>query len=153
MIHLPFKKKFDFIFSAFDSVNYLYNEELLHKFFDNLRTFLKKEAFFSFDVSLKSNSLKHVEQLNRMGKYRGIEYKQVSNFNEESCLHKNELEIKDRNGKVYREIHIQKIYDFYYYFEVLEKSGLYITECFDAFTFNEGSPESDRIQFIVKRKY
>ena len=56
------------------------------------------------------------------------------------------------DGKKYREIHKQRIYDFYFYFDVIEKNGLYVAECFDAFTFKDASPNSERAQFILKKE-
>jgi hypothetical protein len=152
MIRLPFKRKFDFIFSAFDSVNYIADDENMILFLKGISEYLTDNGHFTFDVSLKKNSLKHLKKLNRKGKYKGLEYIQRSEFDERTMIHKNLLKIKTPEGKVFKEIHIQKIYDFYYYFDILEKSGLYVTECFDAFDFKDGSPDSDRLQFIVKRK-
>lgn len=152
MIHLPFKIEFDFIFSAFDSINYLDDESSLIEFFKNIKVNLSEDGLFLFDISLKKNSLKYVKQLNRKGKFKGIEYNQISKFDEDLDIHSNILEIKLKDGNIYKEVHKQKIYDFYYYFEVLDLAGLYVLECFDAFSFNDGTAVSDRIQFIVKRK-
>ena len=152
MQNLPFKTNFNFIFSAFDSINYLNNEVILQNFFNNIKYHLHKSGYFLFDVSLKHNSIKHLKNLNRSGKYKGIKYKQISEFDDVKSLHINTVEILLANGNNYKEVHIQKIYDFYYYFEILELAGLFVSECFDAFSFNNGSPNSERVQFIVKRK-
>jgi SAM-dependent methyltransferase len=151
MLRLPFKNKFDFIFSAFDSINYLDTDQKLFDFFNAIHERLSSDGLFLFDVSSKQNSLKHLKELNRKGKYKGIEYSQKSEFDEIQSLHINKVELKLRNGEVHKEVHTQKIYDFYYYFEVLEFTGFFVLECFDAFTFDDGNAESDRIQFIVKR--
>jgi SAM-dependent methyltransferase len=152
MTELPFKNKFDFIFSAFDSINYLHTNIQLNSFFSNISTNLSDKGYFIFDVSLKNNSMKNLKKLNRKGKFKGISYVQKSEFDESSLLHKNTLIIDTKEGKTFKEIHIQKIYDFYYYFEIFENKDIYVYDCFEAFTFNEGTPESDRVQFIVKRK-
>lgn len=151
MVNLPFKNKFDFIFAAFDSINYLNNENDLISFFKEVANNMTPNGILLFDIALRNNSLKYVKQLNRKGKHRGIEYNQISEFDEDLSIHKNTLEIKLKDGNVYKEVHTQKIYEFYYYFEVLELAGLYVLECFDAFTFDDGTADSDRIQFIVKR--
>ena len=152
MLNLPFKKKFDFIFSTFDTINYLYKDEQLKVFFQNIVNIMTPDTIFCFDVSLKNNSIKHLKRLNRNGKYKGIEYLQKSEFDLRTLIHKNKIIIKPPDGNVYCEEHIQKIYDFYYYFQVLENSELYIIECFEAFDFKDAEPSSDRVQFIVKRK-
>jgi SAM-dependent methyltransferase len=152
MKYLPFKNNFDFIFSAFDSINYINTEEKLLNFFIQLSKYLTSNGYFVFDVSLKKNSIKHLKKLNREGTYRGIKYIQKSEFDEETSLHINTVHIITKDGKKYKEVHTQKIYDFYYYFDILDNAGLVVTECFDGFSFENASEESDRIQFIVKRK-
>ncbi len=149
---LPFKIKFDFIYSAFDSVNYLNDESKLSNFFSNISFNLNKNGLLLFDVSLKNNSIKFVKSLNRKGVYNKIKYIQKSVFNEETKIHSNYIRIKLEDGKIIEELHQQKIYDFYYYFEVLESNNLYVMECFDSFTFNDATEDSERVQFIVKRK-
>ncbi len=152
MLNLPFKTKFDFIFSAFDSINYLSTESELNQFFKKIPDYLTDNGFFLFDVSLMNNSLKYEKDLNREGKFENLEYKQISNINEEKQIHTNIITIQLEDGTIIKEEHKQKIYDFYYYFEVMESAGLIVSECFNAFSFNDGNPDSDRVQFIVKRK-
>ncbi len=41
-------------------------------FFKNIKNNLTKHGSMTFDVSLKKNSIKHLKQLNRKGKYKGI---------------------------------------------------------------------------------
>lgn len=151
MLKLPFRNKFDFIFSAFDSINYLNTEQKMLDFYSGIYNNLAIDGFLLFDVSLKHNSIKHLKELNRKGKYKGIQYNQKSEFNDVDGLHINTVEITLNNGKIVKEVHTQKIYDFYYYFEVLELAGFFVVECFDAFSFEDGTEDSDRIQFIVKR--
>ena len=150
MVNLPFKIKFDFIFSIFDTINYLNTEEMFEDFFSKIKFFLNNNKYFTFDVSLENNSIKNVNELNRSGSYKGIDYIQKSEFNTKSKIHTNQITIRTMEGEEFIETHNQKIYDFYYYFEVIEKSGLFVSECFDAFSFEDGTPESDRLQFIVK---
>ena len=151
MYELPFKNSFDFIFATFDSLNYLNTEKIFETFLISIRKSLSRDGLFLFDVSLKHNSIKHLKKLNRKGKFNGIVYSQKSEFDSNENIHKNIIQITTENGEKFTEVHKQKIYDFYYYFEALELAGLYVLECFDAFTFNDGKAGSDRVQFVVKR--
>ena len=152
MTQMPFKIKFDFIYSTFDSVNYLCEESLLKIFFFESNLLLSNGGLLLFDVSLKNNSLKYVKKLNRKGNYKGIKYVQKSSFDEKTKIHLNEIKMKFQNGETITEIHRQKIYDFYYYFEVIESCNLYVIECFNSFTYKDADENSERVQFIVKRK-
>lgn len=150
MTRLPFKKKFDLIFSTFDSVNYLLKRNDLKNLFSEVKKILKDEGIFAFDVSLENNSLIHVKKPVRRGNYKGISFVHKSLYSRRSKIHKNIFNIK-MNGKVYTEVHRQKIYPFELYFDLIEKAGLYVVECMEAFSFIKANPESERIQFVVKK--
>ena len=90
--------------------------------------------------------------LNREGKYKKIIYKQISKFDEENQIHENIVYLEFPNGESFKEVHKQKIYDFYYYFDVIDSNNLYVVNCYDAFDFTFGSQNSERVQFVVKRK-
>jgi len=151
MTMLPFKRKFDLIFCAFDSVNYLTSRKKILDLFREIYCLLSENGIFTFDVSLERNSLIHTKQPVRGGIYKGIRFKQESEYDRLSRIHKNIFKIKMSNGEIYTELHKQKIFPFESYFELLELAGLYTVDCLNAFTFDEGKPESERVQFIVKK--
>lgn len=151
MTSLPFNSKFDFIYSTFDSINYLTSRERLQKYFNEISQILSDDGIFTFDASLENNSIKNVKRLNRKGKFRNLLYKQISNYNFDKKIHTNRFIVKLENGEIIDEVHTQKIYDFELYFELAENSGLYVMDCFDSFTFEDANSESERIQFIMKK--
>lgn len=151
MISLPFKKKFDLIYSTFDSVNYLLNKKDLLKLFVEVENILKADGIFTFDVSLERNSELYISNHEKSGRADNINYEHISLYSRYSKIHRNIFEIKLEDGTVYKEIHKQKIYPFPVYFELFQKAGLYVLECYEAFTFKPGNENSKRIQFIVKK--
>lgn len=151
MTNLPFKSKFDFVYSTFDSINYLISREELQKYFNEIYHILNDDGLFTFDASLERNSLKNVKRLNRKGKYHSLLYKQISKYDFEKKIHKNRFKVKLENGEIIEEVHTQKIYDFELYFELAENSGLYVVDCFESFTFEDANSKSERIQFIMKK--
>ena len=38
------------------------------------------------------------------------------------------------------------------FFDMAEKSGLYVVNCYKAFSYTKGKASSDRVQFIMRRK-
>lgn len=152
MTSLPFKNKFRFIYSNFDSVNYLIDEGDLEKLFWEVNNLLEEDGIFTFDVSMKSNSVRHQKNLNRRGKYDGIKYIQKSKFDEKTGIHRNIFKVKLKSGEILEEQHLQKIYDFDYYFYLLNKCGLYVKDCLETFTFKNATKYSERVQFVVKKK-
>ncbi len=151
MTMLPFKSKFDFIYSTFDSINYLLSKEKLQNYFSEVALILNKDGIFTFDASLENNSLKNVNRLNRKGKYQNMLYIQQSKYDADEKIHTNRFKVKLENGEIIEEVHSQKIYNFELYFELAENSGLHILDCFDAFTFEDATGESERIQFVMKK--
>ena len=151
MALLPFKSKFNLIVSAFDSVNYLTTKNKLSTFFKEINRIIDYGGIFTFDVSLEKNSLKHIKEPVRTGTYKGVKYRQESEYYSEKNLHRNIFYIAYPNGKTFKEIHIQKIYSFETYFDIMESAGLTVKSCYDAFTFKDGNRNSSRVQFIAAK--
>ncbi len=152
MTQLPFKEKFDFIYSTFDSINYLMNEELLQKYFEEVNLVLSNNGVFTFDASLINNSIKNEKHLNRKGKFQNILYIQHSKYNHDTKIHSNKFSVKFESGEIFEEVHLQKIYNFELYFELADNAGLKVVDCFEAFTFEDANRDSERIQFVMKKK-
>jgi len=152
MTMIPFKTKFDLIVSTFDSVNYLISKKKLVKLFIEVCGAISDKGMFTFDVSLEKNSFRHIKDPIRKGSYKGFRYKQETDYNSVKCIHRNVFYITYPNGTVFEEVHIQKIYSFETYFDLLDSAGLVVKECYDAFTFKNGSSKSPRVQFIAVKK-
>ena len=60
--------------------------------------------------------------------------------------------IYDKSGEQCKEVHKKKIYSFETFFNLIDKAGLVVKECYDGFTFNDGSPKSERVQFVVGKR-
>lgn len=150
MTSLPFKRKFDLIYSTFDSVNYILSKRKLLTLFLEVKKVLSASGIFTFDVSLEKNSLDFEGAYNVEGKINGHSFTRKSKYNSSSRIHKNIFSITDEYGNVKKEIHKQKIYKFETYFDVIAKAGMYVVECLDAFTFNNGNQNSERVQFVIK---
>lgn len=151
MTALSFSIKFDYIFSTFDCVNYLVDEQKLIKLFNEVSQVISDNGIFTFDVSLENNSYKNVKRLNRKGKYNGIKYIQKSRYDSDSRIHINEFKIFLNDVEVI-EVHRQKIYPLEKFIELAEDCGLYVVDCFESFSFEDASNNSERVQFILKKE-
>ncbi|HSD63223.1 MAG TPA: class I SAM-dependent methyltransferase [Ignavibacteriaceae bacterium] len=149
MTAIPFKRKFNLIYSAFDSVNYLTSKKKLLSLFKEIKAVLKVGGVFTFDVTLEPNSLKHMKEPFRTGNYNGVRFTQTSRYDPKSRIHKNFFRINN-NDQIFIETHRQKIYPFNEYFRLLDKAGLQVLECFDSFSFKDGNAGCERVQFLVR---
>lgn len=152
MSAIPLKKKFNLVISLFDSVNYLTSKKKFFSMLKDVECILDDNGIFTFDVSLEKNSYKFIKYSNHSGSVKNIQCDHQTNFNPKTRIHKNIFIIKFKDGKQIIETHKQKIYPFNFYFEVIEKTNLYVAECYRAFTFSKGSANSDRLQFILKKR-
>lgn len=152
MIQLPFNNKFDLIFSSFDSVNYLLSQNKLLDLFNQVYNCLNDRGIFTFDVSLEKNSYNHQKDSKLKGKKGPLKYTRESVYDEKTRIHTNIFFLTDKYGNVFTEVHKQKIYNFNTYFELLDNAGLYVLNCYHAFTMRDAADNMDRIQFVVKRK-
>jgi len=152
MCFIPFKKSFDIVFSSFDSVNYLLTQKAFIQMLEQVSSVLKKDGVFLFDVSLERNSHKYLKLYRKNGSHSGISYNHESSFDNVSRIHKQKFTFVLRDGKKYIETHKQKIFKFEDYFKMIDKSPFYTAECYKAFTFSNAKPDTERAQFILKRK-
>ena len=150
MSKIPFKMNFDLIYSNFDSINYLTSKKQLLELFKEVSKHLTVNGIFTFDVSLERNSIVHTKIPVRTGNFQGINFNQKSEYNKKSRIHKNIFILKSEH-KTLKEIHRQKIYPFETYFEMLDSAGLYVKHCYNAFTYENGTSDSERVQFITKK--
>jgi len=153
MTALPFKREFDLVLSSFDSVNYLTSKAKLLQLFKEVEKILKEDGIFTFDVVLENNCLTYEKFANRKGNYHGVNFEQISKYDKEKRFHKNIFNIFLPTGESLTEVHKQKIFPFFTYFEVIAKTNLYVVDCFKTFTFEKADQDSDRAQFILKRKH
>jgi SAM-dependent methyltransferase len=152
MTSIPLNTKFDLIHSSFDSVNYLTSKKGLLKLFKEVKNSLNSKGVFTFDAALESNSYKHQKTAALKGRSKGFIYQRKSIFLPKSKIHKNIFTITYPDGNVFTETHKQKIFSYHTFFDLAEKSGLYVVNCYKAFSTQKGKENSDRVQFIMKRK-
>ncbi|MEJ2105092.1 MAG: methyltransferase domain-containing protein [Ignavibacteriaceae bacterium] len=151
MSFLPFKKKFDFIFSAFDSINYILKKKNLIRLFSEVYSVLSDKGVFTFDVSLESNSLKFIEVKTSEDFYNGFLFIRKSQYKERNRIHYNNFRISHGSGFKAKEVHKQKIYDLDTYFKLSEDAGFYTEYCYSCFTFNDANPSTERAQFVMRK--
>lgn len=151
MRFLPFKRKFDFIFSTFDSLNYLLEIEDLICHFKEIYNLLDDKGIYTFDVSLEPNSLNNIGIMNRSGNVDDIYFKQISRYNKSNKIHTNKFEFYQNGVLIFEESHSQKIFPMYIYFDIINKSNMFAVECFDSFSYQDANVNSERVQFIIKK--
>ena len=151
MTQLPFNTKFDFVFSAFDSVNYILKKKMLLRLFKEVYSILTDDGIFTFDASLETNSLKFLIKETTESIYNGFLYVRTNVYNKWIKTHYNKIILSHRSNSVFKETHKQKIYDLTTYFELAENAGFYTDACYKCFSFEEANSGSERAQFVMRK--
>ncbi|HOP49716.1 MAG TPA: methyltransferase domain-containing protein [Ignavibacteriales bacterium] len=147
---LPYKIKFDLVFSNFDSINYLLIEDDIFKAFKEISKILTIDGIFVFDVSLFKNSLPYKKPFHKTGTINGYYYFFKTEYDEINSIQTTTIDVIDKLGQKFQEIHKQKIYPLETFFYLLEEAGLEVIKCYDGFSKKIASNNSKRAQFITK---
>ena len=103
----------------------------------------KLDNHIEYRVHIFNNKIIDIVQKRKMTKDRmkdkGIEQRNddVRNLMNGWSFTRGNVTIKDEDGN--------------YYFELIEDAGLYVADCFDAFTFEDANHKCERVQFVIKK--
>ena len=156
MRKISIHKNVDAVISCCDGVNYLKEITDFEKFCDSTYNTLKENGLFLFDIS-SEHKLKNVLGGNTYGEDREECTYLWQNY---YCEEKKRLEmylhffVKNCNGSYDRfdETHIQRAYSAEEVLQVLKRNNFEVLAVYDAFTLNPYRKDSERIQFISRRK-
>ena len=112
---------------------------------------MNDNGVFTFDVSLEPNSTKFQIAKSYEDSFNGYNFRRINRYNKRTGIHYNNFIIANGNGRQFKEVHKQKIYDVMIYFKLADKAGLHIEACYDCFTFNDVNPVSERAQFVMRK--
>ncbi len=152
-INIP--KKQDAVVCINDPVNYLITDEDVSTAFLSIGNALKEGGLFLFDISsehkLKSLHDKTFYEENDEGLYIWNSYfdKQNQTLTLDLSLYSHlENDLYEKT----LETHVQKAHEISFLENALWKAGFTDIRTYDCFTMNTPSTESDRIQFVARKK-
>lgn len=147
MCYVNLKTKVNLITCAFDSLNYIRDDNKIDKTFKNIYKHLHPDGFFLFDINtpiLFEN--RHYGIINH--EYNGKKFEQILTYNRKSKIAKTVFHFE--NGEL--EEHIQKAYTRDNMKTFLMKNKFKIMDTFEDFDFNIANKYSSRIIFITCKK-
>ncbi|MBV6445467.1 MAG: Ubiquinone/menaquinone biosynthesis C-methyltransferase UbiE [Ignavibacteriaceae bacterium] len=151
MTKLSFKSSFDLIFSTFDSVNHLPNEDELKQHFREVHRVLKPGGYYFFDVVTEKNSEMYLKGFSRNRRKGIVVYSQESEYNKELSTHFNRFKIAEND----QEFEIQEQKEFIFPEELIENilhgQSFTIYGKYDAFSLNPVDNLTLRIQYVIRR--
>src|SRR6056297_99220 len=146
--------EFDFIYSIFDSLNYILNYEDLVDVFKNAHDNLNQDGIFIFDM----NTIYRLMDINEgTNKIEGEDYTCYWRYiiDRECKRWIVELNIyldRGENIENFTEEHIETSYSLKKIKEGLKQAGFKKVDIYKSFTFRTGKPKNNRIHFVALKE-
>lgn len=140
MSRFQINKKFDFIYCACDSINYIFDEINLLNIFQNVFNMLKKESVFTFDILNDKFDLDEEKSLEISNMTFNIKRRKKDN------LFYTKINVNDDCFE-----HIQRLYSVMEVEEILNEAGFSNIKCYNFLTKDNKNLNEEKIQFKVKK--
>lgn len=136
---------FDFIFCTFDAINYLLEGAEIEAALQNIRSYLKTEGIFIFDINtIHAYGFRHIGTFNR--ELEGISFIQKHEFFEEKCIEKTTFNFP--NGV---EVHRQRGYEKSEIDYLIQEAGFKVIKCLNAHRKSAGDETAERLVYFVRK--
>jgi SAM-dependent methyltransferase len=143
------KKKFDFIFSVHDTVNYFLKNNDLSKVLKSVKKIMHRDSIFMFDITTEYNIKKYFYNNKTDYSVRGIDVEWANEYDTEKKIIYSLLTFK-YNGFVDTEMHVQRIYSVDEIKSLLKKEEFEILDIFGDYSFDPANDSSVMINFVTK---
>ena len=141
--------QFETVLCLYDSMNYLMSTELVSQALKKIRTLVKPDGFFIFDVCTESNSLRHFRDMTDQDQGEGFSYSRHSFFEDGVQFNKFEIHFEE-SQEVVHEVHQQRIYGLDVIEQLLEDSPFEVAGAYGGFDFSPPTEFSDRVHFVLR---
>jgi SAM-dependent methyltransferase len=145
-------RKFDFIFSVHDTLNYLTEPADLGRAFESVRGAMHDDSVFMFDLTTEHNIRRFFDGRKSRHVRGGVEVTWDNRYDAAARLVYSTLEVKRRGAGVTREEHVQRIYFIDEARELLEGAGLELADLFSDYTYEPPSERTIMVNFVARKK-
>ena len=149
MINFSLLKKFDFIFSVHDTMNYFLSFDELRNVFRSVRKVMHRKSIFLFDITTEYNIRQFFYNNKTNYMISDVEIEWSNKYDELNNLIHSRLTFKKDNMKK-SENHVQRIYSLNEIKKLLKEEGLKIVDIFSDYSFLPVQEDTVMINFITK---
>jgi SAM-dependent methyltransferase len=142
-------KKFDFIFSVHDTINYFLNIEDLSKVLRSVKKIMHKDSIFMFDITTEYNIKKYFYNNKNDYSVMGKDIEWANEYDADNKLIYSLLTFK-HNSFVDTEMHVQRIYSVDEIKNLLKRENFEIVDIFSDYSFDPVKEDSVMINFVTK---
>jgi len=151
MTALGVDKQFDVVLCLYDSINYCVETERFHAAVDEAARVTSPGGIYMFDVCTVKNSTLYFSQSTMDDRCGDTTYRRICRFDPDTRIQENHFYLT-RAAKTHIERHYQKIYFIDEIKAMIGDRDWDMCACYDDMNFNEGSEESERVNFVFRRK-
>lgn len=155
---ISLQEKFDLVVFCFDGINYLQSLDDYRLCFEQVHSILKDGGLFFFDITTKNNSVTYFEDYTEAESFENGSYIRHSFFDACTDIQHNHFDIylavegeKNRYER-HREEHAQMVFPVEEVERTVPKSLFGIEGIWGDFTFENYTPVSERVHFLLRKK-
>ncbi|MBP7585103.1 MAG: class I SAM-dependent methyltransferase [Spirochaetes bacterium] len=145
-------RKFDFIFSVHDTLNYLTEHADLLAAFRSAGAALHDEGVFMFDLTTEHNIRRFFDGRVSRHVRGGVEVTWDNRYDPAARMVYSTLTVKRRGAAARTEEHAQRIYFIDEAKALLGEAGLELVDLFSDYTFDPPSERTIMVNFVARRK-
>lgn len=144
-------KRFDFIFSVHDTMNYFLTLADLSRVLRCVRRSMHDRSVFMFDITTEHNILRFFD--GRVTRYavRGLEVEWSNTYYKRKRHIVSTLEFRRRGEPLGIETHMQRIYSVKEITALLKKEGFKVLDVYGDYTFSPPCADTVMINFVTRR--
>ena len=146
------KKKFDFIFSVHDTINYQLTDNEIKDILKSTKNAMHSGSIFMFDITTEYNIENNFNNKTAFYKNRGINVEWSNKYDREKKYVISSFKMRHDNGKAYSEEHVQRIYSIDEIKSILKNEGFKILHICGDYTYNSPGADTVMVNFITKKR-
>ncbi|MCU0822748.1 MAG: class I SAM-dependent methyltransferase [Spirochaetes bacterium] len=143
-------KKFDFIFSVHDTMNYHLTYNDIKKVLRCVKKIMHPDSVFMFDITTEHNIKTNFDKKSSLYSVRGTDVEWSNTYDRKKKHIYSVLKFRKNGREVASETHIQRIYSADEIKGILQKEGFEIINIFSDYSFTPVQKDTVMINFITK---
>lgn len=151
MTNFSLVKKFDFLFSVHDTMNYLLDYDNIRKTFSSINRTMNDNSIFMFDITTEHNIYKNFTGEPVLYNVNNMNIKWSNEYDSKRKLIFSILEFRKKNGEIETETHIQRIYTINELTKILIEENFDVIDIYSDYSFESPHEDSVMINFITRK--
>ena len=144
-------KKFDFIFSVHDTMNYFLSLRDLRRVFKSVRAVMNAQSIFMFDITTEHNIKRYFDGKVMKYYFRSTAIEWSNHYDKKKKIITSTLVFQPKNGAATMEKHVQRIYTSSEIRRLLRDAGFRVMDIFGDYTFSSPGRDTIMINFVTRR--